>query len=79
MEERRNGTNMRILAYCLMPNHRHMVLWPRKAKTMAGFVGWVSNTHVRRWREHRHKVGERHAPITADGLFRPAGGSASMW
>ena len=60
MEEGRKRTGMRILAYCLMPNHWHMVLWPRKAEDLAAFVGWVSNTHVRRWREHRHKVGEGH-------------------
>jgi len=60
MEEGRKRTGMRILAYCLMPNHWHMVLWPRKAADLATFVGWVSNTHVRRWREHRHKVGEGH-------------------
>jgi putative transposase len=23
-------TGMRILAYCLMPNHWHLVLWPRR-------------------------------------------------
>lgn len=27
MEEGRRWTAMRILAYCLMPNHWHMVLW----------------------------------------------------
>lgn len=60
MEEGRERTGMRILAYCLMPNHWHMVLWPRDGKDLSAFVGWVSNTHVRRWREHRHKVGEGH-------------------
>lgn len=53
-------TGMRILAYCLMPNHWHMVLWPKNREDLAAFVGWVSNTHVRRWREHRRSVGEGH-------------------
>jgi putative transposase len=24
---------MRVLGYCLMPNHFHMVVWPKKAAT----------------------------------------------
>jgi putative transposase len=60
MEQGRQRTGMRILAFCLMPNHWHMVLWPKRAKDLAAFVGWVSNTHVRRWREHRRSVGQGH-------------------
>ena len=51
---------MRLLAYCLMGNHWHLVLWPRSDGDLARFVGWVSNTHVRRWRQHRGSVGEGH-------------------
>ena len=39
---------MRILAFCLMPKHWHMVLWPKNAKDLSAFVGWLGNTHVRR-------------------------------
>ena len=60
MEAGRERTGMRILAFCLMPNHWHMVLWPKKAEDLAEFVAWVSNTHVRRWRENRDAVGEGH-------------------
>jgi putative transposase len=60
MEEGRKRTGMRILAYCLMPNHWHMVLWPRKGEDLSAFLGWTCSTHVRRWREHRHNVGEGH-------------------
>ena len=51
---------MRVLAYCLMANHWHLALWPRGDGDLAKFVGWVSTTHVRRWREHRRSVGEGH-------------------
>lgn len=51
---------MRVLGYCLMANHWHLVLWPTKDTDLASFVGWVSNTHVRRWRQHRGSVGEGH-------------------
>ncbi len=53
LEEGRKRTGMRILGYCLMDNHWHLVLWPRKAADLSRFVAWVCTTHVRRWREHR--------------------------
>lgn len=60
LEEGRRRTGMRILAFCLMPNHWHMVLWPKRDEDLSAFVRWVSTTHVRRWREHRNNVGEGH-------------------
>lgn len=60
MEEGRQRAGMRILSYCLMPDHWHMVLWPARADDLADFVGWVSNKHVRHWREQRRRVGEGH-------------------
>src|SRR5437762_1476266 len=51
---------MRLLAYCLMHNHWHLVLWPRRGVDLSRFVAWVSSTHVRRWREHRGNVGQGH-------------------
>jgi REP-associated tyrosine transposase len=60
LEEARKRTGMRILGYCLMNNHWHLVLWPRNAKDLSRFIGWVGTTHVRRWREHRGNAGEGH-------------------
>jgi len=60
LEEGRRRTDMRVLAYCLMSNHWHLVLWPRRAGDLSRFMQWISTTHVRRWREHRKKVGEGH-------------------
>jgi putative transposase len=51
---------MRLLGYCLMPNHWHLVLWPREDGELARYMSWVSNTHVRRWRQHWHSVGQGH-------------------
>jgi len=51
---------MRICAWCLMPNHWHLVLWPKADGDLAAFMQRLSITHVRRWQEHRHKVGEGH-------------------
>jgi putative transposase len=51
---------MRLLGWCLMPNHWHLVLWPRGDEDLSAFMRWLSNTHVRRWRQHWHGVGEGH-------------------
>jgi putative transposase len=60
LEEGRQRHNMRLLSYCLMSNHWHLVVWPRDDHDLSAFMQWVSTTHVRRWREHRHNVGEGH-------------------
>jgi putative transposase len=60
LEEGRQRMGMRVLGYCLMGNHWHLVLWPRRAKDLSRFIGWVCTTHVRRWRAHRRNAGEGH-------------------
>lgn len=49
---------MRILAYCLMSNHFHLILWPRKDGELRRFMQWLTVTHTRRWHAHHHKVGQ---------------------
>ncbi len=51
---------MRLLGWCLMPNHWHLALWPREDEDLSAFMRWLSNTHVRRWRQHWHSVGQGH-------------------
>lgn len=51
---------MRLLSYCIMPTHWHMVLWPRKDGELGAFMQRLSITHARRWQEHRHRVGYGH-------------------
>ncbi len=43
---------MRVLAWCLMPNHFDLVLWPHGDKDLSRWMHWLRNTHVRRY--HRH-------------------------
>lgn len=38
-------TRMRLLGYCLMPTHWHLVLWPKADGELSRFVAWISNTH----------------------------------
>ncbi len=51
---------MRICAYCLMPNHWHLLLWPEHDGELATFMQRLTITHVRRWQENRHYVGLGH-------------------
>ena len=51
---------LRILAWCLMPNHWHLLLWPREDGQLGRFMQRLTTTHVRRWRLHRHSVGHGH-------------------
>src|SRR5262249_21602798 len=47
----------RLLAYCLMPNHWHLVLWPRREDELTAFVRWLTHTHSMRWHAHYHTGG----------------------
>jgi putative transposase len=51
---------MRILAYCLMPNHWHLVLWPKRDGDLAAFMQKLTITHARNWQESRRRVGSGH-------------------
>jgi putative transposase len=50
----------RLLAYCLMPNHWHLVVWPSQDGELSAFAGWLSLTHAQRWHAHRHTAGSGH-------------------
>jgi putative transposase len=50
----------RLLAYCLMPNHRHFVLWPTADGELTAFVRWLTHTHTQRWHAHYHSAGTGH-------------------
>lgn len=50
----------RLLAYCVMPNHWHLVVWPRQDGELARFVGWLTLTHTQRWHAHYHTAGTGH-------------------
>ena len=39
---------MRLLAYCLMPNHFHLVLWPLHDGDLGRWMQWLLTSHVRR-------------------------------
>ena len=52
--------NMRLLSYCLMGNHWHLVVWPRKDEDLSRFTGWLMLTHTQRWHAHQGTTGSGH-------------------
>lgn len=43
-----------------MPNHWHMVLWPREDGELAAFVRRLTHTHTMRWHTHYGSAGTGH-------------------
>jgi putative transposase len=66
---------VRLLAYVVMPNHWHLVVWPEADEALSPFMHWLTETHARRWREWRGSAGRgavyqgrfKAVPIQCDG------------
>ena len=50
---------LRTLGYWVMPNHWHMVVWPRDGldHEVSDFLRWLTVTHAQRWHAHYHSSG----------------------
>jgi putative transposase len=53
-------TEMRVLAFCLMPNHWHLVLWPRKSADMSAYMQKLMNRHLRVYQRCHGTAGTGH-------------------
>ena len=51
MEQARREVPMRVLGYCLMPNHWHLVLWPNGDDDLSDYMHWLTMTHTQRWHQ----------------------------
>jgi putative transposase len=51
---------MRVLAFCVMPNHFHLVLWPHGDGDLSQFMRWLTMTHTQRWHAQRRTAGAGH-------------------
>ena len=51
--------DVRLLTYCLMPNHWHLVLWPKRGRDedLSQFMRLLTVTHTQRWHAHRRSAG----------------------
>src|SRR5208282_2942358 len=48
---------VRLISYCLMPNHFHLALWPRSDGELSDYMMWLLTAHVRRYHQHYHGSG----------------------
>jgi putative transposase len=46
-----------LLAYCVMSNHWHFVLRPKRDGDLSAFMQWLTLAHVQRWRTAHQSVG----------------------
>ena len=77
LEEVRERVDMRICSYCVMPDHWHLVLWPREDRDLSAFMRLLTMTHTLRWHARRHIAGTGHLyqgrfesfPVQGDGHF----------
>jgi putative transposase len=77
LEEAHRRVPVRICAYCVMPNHWHLVLWPEEDDQIAPFMQWLTLTHAQRWNGFRDLTGTGHVyqgryksfPIQQDDHF----------
>lgn len=60
LEEAKDKFDMRILSYEIMPNHWHLVLYPKQDGDLQKFMGWLSMTHTQRWHSQHGTIGRGH-------------------
>ena len=60
LEEAKKLTDMRIIAYCIMPNHWHLVLYPKKDGDLSKFMQWLTLTHTQQYHVRTNTVGYGH-------------------
>jgi putative transposase len=65
-----------LLCWCVMPNHWHLVLRPRRADQLQRFMQWLTITHVRRHHGHHGRTSGhlyqgryKHFCVEADDYF----------
>ena len=51
---------MRTIGFCIMPNHWHLVLWPREDGDLSEFMRWMTVTHTQRHHARHKTVGTGH-------------------
>jgi putative transposase len=70
-------SDVRLLAYCVLPNHFHLLLWPRADGELSQFMRWLTVTHTQRWHAHHRTAGSGHVyqgrfksfPVQSDEHF----------
>jgi putative transposase len=47
-----------VLAFCVMPNHWHLLVIPEKDGELSSFMQWLANTHTLRYRKAKGTQGQ---------------------
>jgi len=47
-----------LFAYCIMPNHWHLLLSAAREDGVSRFMHWLTTTHARRWQIYRELEGQ---------------------
>lgn len=57
LEEAVARSGIRLTAYCVMPNHWHLLLWPRHDDELSETLRWLTVTHTQRWHAAHRTAG----------------------
>ena len=60
LEEAKEKFDMKILAYSIMPNHWHLVIYTKNDGDLSSFMKWLGNTHTKRWHAIKKTIGQGH-------------------
>jgi putative transposase len=60
LNEIRETHGMRILAYAIMPNHWHLLLYPQHDGDLRKALQWLGTSHVRRHHTRKGTIGGGH-------------------
>src|SRR5262245_49859845 len=70
-------TSVDVLAYCLMPNHFHLVMRPTIDGQLSKLMHWFSTKHCQSWQAIHQSIGTgcvyqgryKSLPVSKDGHF----------
>jgi putative transposase len=57
MQEACDRLPLRVLAWTVLPNHFHLVLWPYNDGDLSRWMRWLMTSHVRRYHRHYRSSG----------------------
>ena len=55
--EAKEKYSMRILSFCIMPNHWHLILYPKTGEDLSSFMRWITHTHTQRYHVKYKSIG----------------------
>jgi putative transposase len=57
LNQARERAECRLLSFCIMPNHWHLVLWPKGDDDLSEYMHWLTVTHTQRWHSFHKTIG----------------------